>query len=209
MNDDERVSDEALALMARQPGDSVVERMARELVELRKMAEAKCEAEVERTGFRRWCADAERSSDSVPVQREAERKSRNIVDLDDEGQHHNVFIAPPPIGPTPYRPCADHGGYDPALPQCPGCVAAGVVTVARSSDAKCARCPKPALTDLDALLAQARQEERQRIAREILGWCDDPDVFDKVAVRSVHAVRSVAYAVRDPEWVKRLKYEVK
>lgn len=59
------------------------------------------------------------------------------------------------------------------------------------------------------LLAAVREDERQRVAREILGWCDDPDVFDKVAEKSVQAVRAVAYSVRDPEWVKRLRYEVK
>lgn len=61
---------------------------------------------------------------------------------------------------------------------------------------------------LRKLLAEVRADERQRIVREVLAWCDDPDVFDKVAEKSVHAVRAVAYSVRDPKWVKRLKYEV-
>lgn len=63
--------------------------------------------------------------------------------------------------------------------------------------------------EIATALAKAEHEARQRIAREILAWCDDPDVFDNVADKSVHAVRAVAYSVRDPEWVKRLKYEVR
>lgn len=63
--------------------------------------------------------------------------------------------------------------------------------------------------EIAVALAKAEHDARQRIAREVLAWCDDPDVFDKVAEKSVHAVRAVAFSIRDPEWVKRLKYEVR
>lgn len=63
--------------------------------------------------------------------------------------------------------------------------------------------------EIATAIAKAEYDARQRVAREILAWCDDPEVFDKVAEKSVHAVRAVAYSVRDPEWVRRLKYEVR
>lgn len=65
------------------------------------------------------------------------------------------------------------------------------------------------LEEIARAIAKAEDDARQRIAREVLAWCDDPEVFDKVAEKSVAAIRSVAFAIRDPEWVKRLKYEVK
>lgn len=48
---------------------------------------------------------------------------------------------------VPYRPCTIHGGYDPSLKQCPGCLDAKLVDAPRPSDAQarewCPKCKEP------------------------------------------------------------------
>ncbi len=50
---------------------------------------------------------------------------------------------------VPYRPCTIHGGYDPSLKQCPGCLDAKLVDAPRPSDAEslCTNCGE---TEADA-----------------------------------------------------------
>lgn len=66
----------------------------------------------------------------------------------------------------------------------------------------------------EAELARVREETRKRCSAELLAWCADPDVQDKVDERAVATVRSVAISVAHrwpnfPELEERLAANAK
>lgn len=75
---------------------------------------------------------------------ELEAAAKNVLKhgaIDEECPHVAALARLVPLDSVsvlevPYRPCTIHGGYDPSLKQCPGCLDAKLVDAPRPSDAR-------------------------------------------------------------------------